>query len=90
MIDLSPAVFATVGCGLFISAGVDWDQDDLPLAPAAALAEWLRREPCPMCGGRCEPEPVEVVIYAADADWESSAPHGPQPLDEWRDDVAFA
>ncbi len=32
------------------SVGVTWDERYMPVAPAPALAEWLRREECCICG----------------------------------------
>ncbi len=32
------------------SVGVSWDERHMPVAPASALAEWLRRERCEVCG----------------------------------------
>ncbi|MTD47671.1 hypothetical protein GKE82_26065 [Conexibacter sp. W3-3-2] len=46
--------FAETGCLRDLSTATDHDStsDELPVAPAAAVAEWLRREPCAVCGQR--------------------------------------
>jgi hypothetical protein len=44
----------------------DWDDRYMPLAPAAAIAEWLRREPCALCCGRGCVVVESVEVYDDD------------------------
>jgi hypothetical protein len=59
--------FASAGCRKSPYQGVDWDRG-LPLAPAAAIAEWIRREPCDVCGvrGCATVASVTVMLYPDD------------------------
>lgn len=53
---------ATTACTEDAYMGVDWLDDDLPEGPIEAVAEWLRRERCELCGSvgaGC----VEVAIW---------------------------
>lgn len=60
------AVYATTGCSRDGNdwMGVEWDERDVPVAPADAVAEWLRRLTCEICGSKGCVVVDSVSVYA--------------------------
>jgi hypothetical protein len=66
------SVSAETGCSHEPICGTSWDEHWLPTAPAEAIAEWLRREPCDQCGchgaGCILVYDVWLTLYSDDQD----------------------